>query len=76
MQFADVARMQAWPHIQHLILRASIPSTPLLFDSYLCIFRSCSWLGLINVHKFPLDNFHLQYLSTIIQTSEMTFFVK
>ena len=21
---------------------------------------SCSWLGLINVYKFPLDNFHLQ----------------
>ena len=23
------------------------------------IFRSCSWLGVINVYKFPLDNFHL-----------------
>ena len=29
-----------------------------------CIFRSCSWLGLINVYKFPLDNF--QDSSTII----------
>jgi hypothetical protein len=26
---------------------------------------------LINVNKFPLDNFHLQYPSTIIQTSEI-----
>jgi hypothetical protein len=25
----------------------------------LCIY-SCFWLGLINVYKFPLDNFHLQ----------------
>jgi hypothetical protein len=25
----------------------------------------------INVYKFPLDNFHLQYPSTIIESSEM-----
>jgi hypothetical protein len=36
-----------------------------------CIFRFCSWLDIINVYKFPLDNFHLQYLSTIIESSEM-----
>ena len=29
-----------------------------------CIFRSYSWLGLINVCEFPLDNFHLQDPST------------
>ena len=25
-----------------------------------------SWLGLINVYKFPLDNFRLQYLSNMV----------
>ena len=24
-----------------------------------CIFHFCYWLGLINVYKFPVDNFHL-----------------
>jgi hypothetical protein len=32
-------------------------------------FFSCSWLGLINVYTFALDIFHLQYPSTIIQSS-------
>jgi hypothetical protein len=31
------------------------------------ILRSCSWLGLINVYKFPLDNFHLQDPSSIMR---------
>ena len=43
----------------------------LLPATYSCIFRSCSWLGLINVYKFPLDNFHLQHSSIIIQSSGM-----
>ena len=34
-------------------------------------FRSCSWLGLINVYKFSLDNYHLQDPSTIVESSEM-----
>ena len=33
--------------------------------------RSYSWLGLMNVYKFPLDNFHLQDPSTIIGSNEM-----
>ena len=43
-------------------------------DLYSCIFRSCSWLGLIiiNVNKFPPDNFHLQDPSTITESSEMS----
>jgi hypothetical protein len=36
-----------------------------------CIFRSCSWSGLINVYKSPLNNFHLQDPSTFIESSEM-----
>ena len=36
------------------------PQVRLLPGTYSCIFRSYSWLGLINVYKFPLDNFHLQ----------------
>jgi hypothetical protein len=36
-----------------------------------CIFRSCSWLDLINVYKFPLNNFHLQDSSTIVQPTEI-----
>jgi hypothetical protein len=43
----------------------------LLPATYSCIFRSCSWLGLINVYKFPLDNCHLQHSSIIIQSSGM-----
>jgi hypothetical protein len=43
----------------------------LLPATYSCIFRSCSWLDLINVYKFPLDNFHLQHSSIIIQSSGM-----
>ena len=43
----------------------------LLPGTYSCIFRSCSWLDLINVYKFPLDNFHLQHSSIIIQSSGM-----
>ena len=43
----------------------------LLPGTYSCIFRSCSWLGLINVYKFPLENFHLQHSSIIIQSSGM-----
>jgi hypothetical protein len=35
-------------------------------------FRSCSWLGIINAYKFPLDNFHLQYPSTDIQSKLVT----
>jgi hypothetical protein len=27
-----------------------------------CIFCFCTWLSLINRYKFPLNNFHLQYL--------------
>jgi hypothetical protein len=47
----------------------SIPGRSYIYSS--CIFPGCSWLGLINVYKFPLDNFHLQNPSTIIQSSEM-----
>ena len=47
------------------------PQVRFLPGTYSCIFRSCFWLGLINVYKFPLDNFHLQNPSTIIQSSEM-----
>ena len=43
----------------------------LLPGTYSCISRSCSWLGLINVYKFSLDNFHLQHSSIIIQSSGM-----
>ena len=43
----------------------------LLPATYSSIFRSCSWLDLINVYKFPLDNFHLQHSSIIIQSSGM-----
>ena len=43
----------------------------LLPATYSCIFRSCSWLDLINVYKFSLDNFHLQHSSIIIQSSGM-----
>ena len=43
----------------------------LLPATYSCIFRSCSWLGVINVYKFSLDNFHLQHSSIIIQSSGM-----
>ena len=50
----------AWPQVGLLL-----PGT------YSCIFRSCSWLGLINVYKFSLENFHLQHCSIIIQSSAM-----
>ena len=43
----------------------------LLPATYSCIFRSCSWLDLINVYKFSLDNLHLQHSSIIIQSSGM-----
>jgi hypothetical protein len=43
----------------------------LLPATYSCIFRSCSWLDLINVYTFSLDNFHLQHSSIIIQSSGM-----
>jgi hypothetical protein len=43
----------------------------LLPGTYGCIFRGCSWLGLINVYKFPLDNFHLQDSSSIIQNLDI-----
>ena len=36
-----------------------------------CIFCFCTWLSLINRYKFPLDNFHLQYPSSIIHSYEM-----
>ena len=32
-------------------------------------FRFYFWLGLINVYKFQLDNFHLQYTSNFILSS-------
>jgi hypothetical protein len=36
------------------------------------IFRSRSWLGLINVYKFPLEiSTDLQYSSNIIQSSKI-----
>ena len=42
-------------------------------DLYILAFFAAvpTWLGLINVYKFPLDNFHLQYPSTIIESSEI-----
>ena len=46
----------------------SIPARDLLYS---CNFRTCSWLGLINVYKFPLDNFHLRYPSNVIHSSEI-----
>jgi hypothetical protein len=35
------------------------PQVQFLPGTKSCIFRSCFWLGLINLYKFPLDNFHL-----------------
>ena len=43
------------------------PQVRFLSETKICIFRSCSWLGGINVFKFPRDNFHLH----IIHSSEM-----
>ena len=47
------------------------PQVRFLPGTLSCIFRSCSWLGLINLYKFLLDIFHPQYPSTIIQSGEM-----
>jgi hypothetical protein len=46
----------------------SIPARDLKVAFFTAV---CSWLGLINVYKFPLDNFHLQDPLTNIQSSEM-----
>jgi hypothetical protein len=54
--------------------KAGIPGPQvgfLLPATYSCFFRSFSWLGLINVYNFPLDNCHLQHSSIIIQSSGM-----
>ena len=46
-----------------------------MFDScqnaYRCIFCNCSWLGQRTVYNFYIWNFHLQNLSTLIQSSAM-----
>ena len=47
------------------------PQVRFLPWTYSCIYRSCFWLGLKNGCKFPLDIFHLQDSSTIVQSTEM-----